>query len=136
MVIKTELPAEFPVIESDTNRVRQILGNLMSNAIKYASNGSVTVRVDAGEGNGAPGPGRWAAVHVTDAGPGISAGQLKVLFEEFKRLKPAGEAGSGIGLAISRTLARLLGGDITVESSVGKGSTFTLWLPLKRRTRE
>ncbi|MGH7469490.1 MAG: MHYT domain-containing protein [Longimicrobiales bacterium] len=132
MVIKTDLPAEFPAIESDTSRVRQILGNLISNAIKYAANGSLTVRVDAGEGDGAPGPGRWAAVHVTDTGPGITPEQLKLLFQEFKRLEPAGEGGAGIGLAISRTLARVLGGDITVVSRVGKGSTFTLWLPVNK----
>jgi signal transduction histidine kinase len=131
LVMKAELPDEFPTIESDTGRVRQILGNLMSNAIKYAPHGSVTVRVDTGEGDHAPGPGRWAAVHVTDTGPGLSPEQLKLLFEEFKRLEPAAEGGTGIGLAISRTLARLLGGEITVVSTVGKGSTFTLWLPLK-----
>jgi signal transduction histidine kinase len=133
LALKADVPAEFPMIESDTGRVRQILGNLISNAIKYARHGSVTVRVDTGEGDHAPGPGRWAAVHVTDTGPGLSPEQLKLLFEEFKRLEPATDGGSGIGLAISRTLARLLGGEITVVSKVGQGSTFTLWLPLNRR---
>jgi PAS domain S-box-containing protein len=131
LVMNVELPDEFPTIESDPGRVRQILGNLMSNAIKYAPHGSVTVRAETGEGDGTPGPGRWAGVHVTDTGPGLSAEQLRLLFEEFKRLEPAAEGGTGIGLAISRTLARLLGGDITVVSAVGHGSTFTLWLPLK-----
>jgi signal transduction histidine kinase len=131
LVVNVELPDEFPSIESDAGRVRQILGNLMSNAIKYAPQGSVTLRVETSEGDHAPGPGRWAAVHVTDTGPGLSADQLKLLFEEFKRLEPTAKGGSGIGLAISRTLARLLGGDISVVSTVGKGSTFTLWLPLR-----
>jgi PAS domain S-box-containing protein len=131
LVIKADLPDECPTIESDTGRIRQILSNLISNAIKYAPHGSVTVRIDVGEDEHAPGPGRWAAVHVTDTGPGLSSEQLKLLFEEFSRLAPDAQGGSGIGLAISRTLARLLGGDITVVSKVDEGSTFTLWLPLK-----
>ena len=67
----------------------------------------------------------------TTCGPGLSAEQIRNLFEEFKRFAPTDEGGSGIGLAISRTLARLLHGDVTVMSTVGQGSTFTLWLPLK-----
>ena len=129
--MNADLPASFPLIESDAGRVRQILGNLMSNAIKYTRRGSVTVRVETGEGGRAPGSGHWAAVSVIDTGPGLSSEQMRVLFEEFKRFAPNVEGGTGIGLAISRTLARLLGGDITVVSAVGHGSTFTLWLPLK-----
>jgi signal transduction histidine kinase len=131
LIMNADLPAYFPVIESDAGRVRQILGNLMSNAIKYTPKGSVTVRIDTGEGDHAPSPGHWAAVRVTDTGPGLSSEQIRALFEEFKRFAPGVEGGTGIGLAISRTLARLLGGDITVVSTVGQGSTFTLWLPLK-----
>lgn len=131
--LEIAVPDEFPVIESDGSRVRQILGNLLSNAVKYTPAGRVTVRVDIREGGNAPGPGRWATVDVSDTGPGIPREQLELLFQEFRRLETAGETrGAGIGLAISQRLARALGGDITVVSEVGAGSTFTLWLPLVR----
>lgn len=128
-----EVPAQVPVIHSDADRARQILGNLVSNAVKYTETGGVTVRLAVREGAGAPGPGRWVAVDVIDTGPGISAEEQEFLFKEFSRLETAGEAkGVGIGLAISQAIAHALGGGITVESEVGKGSTFTLWLPVER----
>ncbi|HEX7120302.1 MAG TPA: PAS domain S-box protein [Longimicrobiales bacterium] len=128
--LTVEAPDTVPVIESDANRVRQILGNLLSNAVKYTERGSITMRLDVREGGNAPGPGRWIAIDVADTGPGIPEDQIKLLFQEFRRLDQTGQRkGAGIGLAISRRVARALGGDITVESEVGKGSTFTLWLP-------
>ena len=131
LALKIEVSKTLPSIDSDPNRVRQILGNLVSNAIKYTEKGSVTVRVEAREGGKAPGPGRWVAVDVTDTGPGIPENQQGLLFQEFRRLETAGdERGLGIGLAISRRIARALGGDVTVHSEVGRGSTFVLWLPL------
>lgn len=66
---------------------------------------------------------------MTDTGPGIPAEKQELIFEEFTRLDPEAQHGAGVGLAISRKMARLLGGDISVESEVGRGSTFTLWLP-------
>ena len=67
---------------------------------------------------------------MADTGPGIPAGTRELIFQEFTRLDPAAQHGAGAGLAISRRIARLLGGDISVESGAGGGSTFTLWLPL------
>jgi signal transduction histidine kinase len=94
------------------------------------------VRLAVREGGKAPGPGRWIVVEISDTGPGISAEQQKQLFQEFRRLDTAGEAkGAGIGLAISMKIAQVLGGTITVESEVGEGSTFTLWLPIERKDR-
>jgi signal transduction histidine kinase len=69
------------------------------------------------------------AIRVADTGPGIPADKQERIFQEFTRLDPEAEQGAGVGLAISRRIARLLGGDITVESAEGRGSTFTLWLP-------
>jgi signal transduction histidine kinase len=69
-------------------------------------------------------------VSVTDAGRGIPADKLEAVFQEFVRLQPGGAWSSGLGLPISRRLARLLGGELTVESESGRGSVFTLWLPL------
>lgn len=127
--LTTEVSDEVPVIESDASRIRQIIGNLLSNAVKFTERGSVTVRAGTREGEGAPGPGRWVAIDVVDTGPGISPEQQRRLFQEFSRVAETGKKGTGIGLAISRRLARALGGEITLQSEVGKGSTFTLWLP-------
>ena len=124
-------PDHIPVIESDSTRVRQVLGNLLSNAVKYTEQGSVVVTVGVRSGADAPGPGEWVTAEVRDTGPGIAPEQQSMLFKEFSRLEP-GKEGAGIGLAISRLVARALGGEITVSSEPGKGSVFTLWLPCVR----
>ena len=132
VAIEAQISEAVPVIESDEGRIRQILGNLLSNAIRYTpENGRVIVRVGSGENGSAPGAGRWVALAVKDTGPGIPREQQEAIFEEFRRVETTTEGGAGIGLSISRILARALGGDITVESEVGKGSTFTVWLPVR-----
>lgn len=136
LAIHVDAPAELPPVESDPARVRQVLSNLVSNAVKYTARGGITLRIHIRSDATAPGPGRWAALDVTDTGPGIPRDQRPLLFREFTRLAAAGaEEGAGLGLAISRRIARALGGDLTVESEVGKGSTFTLWLPLDHAAR-
>lgn len=127
--LQVRVPSTIPVIRSDAGRIRQILGNLISNAVKYTEQGEVTVRVAAREDGGTPGPGRWVGVAVSDTGPGIPPEKQELLFEEYRRIEPDREGGAGLGLAISRRLAELLGGGVTVSSDVGVGSTFTLWLP-------
>lgn len=131
LTLEIRVPDEVPVIHSDTGRVRQILGNLVSNAVKYTPDGTITVAVDTREDPGAPGPGEWVAVAVRDTGPGIPRDQQHLLFQEFARIEPGTGTGAGIGLAISRRLASALGGDITLDSDAGQGATFTLWLPLE-----
>jgi signal transduction histidine kinase len=109
---------------TDAQRVRQILLNLLSNAIKFTEHGQVvlTLRATSGE----------LRLAVRDTGIGIPAASLKELFQDFHQLE-AGDGrrheGTGVGLALSRRLARALGGDVEVESLEGKGSTFTLVLP-------
>lgn len=121
---------ELPPIDSDSTRVRQILANLVSNAVKYTPRGGrIEIAVRDRSDADAPGPGRWAAIDVRDNGPGIPAEQQRKLFEEFTRFDPSAAQGAGIGLSISRRLAHALGGSITVRSDVGAGSTFTLWIP-------
>lgn len=121
-------------IESDSSRVRQILANLVSNAVKYTpSGGHVEVAVRIGANGDAPRPGDWVALEVSDDGPGISVEKQRTLFEEFARFDPEAAPGAGIGLAISQRIARALGGTITVQSQEGAGSTFTLWLPAPSR---
>jgi len=137
LALAVEVEDGLPTIGSDADRIRQVVGNLVSNAVKYTERGGVTVRAGVRTGGRAPGPGRWIAVEVIDTGPGISRDQQRLLFQEFARLTTAaGTRGAGIGLAISRRIARALDGDITVESEEGRGSTFTLWLPLAMEERE
>lgn len=114
---------------TDPIRVRQILSNLLSNAVKYTPRGGIVVEAELRTDGRAPRDGDWIAISVTDTGPGIPAEKQELIFEEFTRLDPEAQHGAGVGLAISRKMARLLGGDISVESEVGRGSTFTLWLP-------
>jgi PAS domain S-box-containing protein len=132
LALETQFPGEFPVIESDPGRVRQVLGNLISNAIKYTPKGRVYIAVGIREEGPNGHAGRWIAVDVADTGRGIPREQWSLLFQEFVRLDPDAERGAGIGLAISRKIAEALGGVITMESEVAKGSTFTLWLPMTR----
>ena len=115
-----------PPARADAARVRQIVGNLLTNAIKYTSRGSVMVRVQSGDEN-APAPGSWVRVDVEDTGRGISAEDQARVFDEFSRLS-RDEPGAGLGLAISRNLAEAQGGAITLRSEQGAGSCFTLWL--------
>jgi signal transduction histidine kinase len=147
--------ASLPKLRTDPTHLRQILVNLIGNAIKYTPAGGVAVRArlvgaaartvrpprratpdDPVLASQSPDPRRvWIALQVVDTGVGISPADQSRIFEEFEQVNagPRSESmqrGTGLGLAISRRLAQLLGGDIRVESQVGKGSTFTLWLPV------
>jgi|SRR5690554_586229 len=115
---------------TDPSRVTQVLANLLSNAVKYAPGCRIEVRAELRREQEGPRRGEWITVSVADEGPGIPPERHEHVFLEFTRLDPDAQRGAGVGLAISRRLARMLGGDITLVSEVGKGSTFTLWLPL------
>jgi len=118
---------ELPPLRSDRQKVKQVLVNLLSNALKFTATG--TIRIEATV-EAAPGPWR-IAVH--DTGSGIAVSDRERIFEAFEQAGPTGRvsAGTGLGLAISRRLARLLGGDVNVDSTPGMGSTFVLSLPLE-----
>ena len=116
-------------VEGDPTRVRQVLNNLISNAIKFTRTGSVTLRLEA-----EPGPtGHRVSLAVVDTGAGMTPEQLGRLFTAFDQLG-AGTArkhgGSGLGLFISRQLARLMGGDLTAASEPGGGATFEMRITL------
>jgi len=115
-----------PVAHADRDKVQQVVLNLLSNAIKATPPGG-RVRLEC-----EPGPGGEVVVRVSDTGTGIPAEKLVSIFDPFvqvdRKLNRPSE-GVGLGLAISRDLARGMGGDLTVESEVGRGSTFTLRLP-------
>ncbi|HUF64673.1 MAG TPA: HAMP domain-containing sensor histidine kinase [Gemmatimonadaceae bacterium] len=120
-------------VESDADRIRQILGNLLSNAIKYTPRGGeIRVILDVVTRSGH----NWGTISVADSGTGIPADMHEAVFAEFTRLDAhRHEPGAGLGLSIARQLARLLGGDLTLESEPGRGSTFTLLLPLEQQER-
>jgi CheY-like chemotaxis protein len=111
---------------TDGQRVTQILRNLLSNAVKFTEHGEVALTVAPAENN-------TLRIDVRDSGIGIPADKLEMIFEAFQQADGSTSrqyGGSGLGLSISREFSRLLGGRITVSSDVGKGSVFTLWLPL------
>jgi PAS domain S-box-containing protein len=120
----------------DAGRVRQILINILGNAVKFTPSGG-EVRVSAGSIQNPPGKavlpgaGPWVYIRVEDSGPGIPEERLEAVFEPFKQANVSDSqkfGGTGLGLAISRRLARLMGGDLTVHSEVGRGSSFFLTL--------
>ncbi|HSU96635.1 MAG TPA: ATP-binding protein [Gemmatimonadaceae bacterium] len=129
--------------DGDEDRVRQILVNLLSNAVKFTEGGGA-VELKYGEANRPDPEARLGSrdgcifFRVTDTGTGIPSDQLSRIFEPFVQVDSGHTRpndGSGLGLAISRRLARLMRGDITVHSTVGEGSTFTLWLPSSGETK-
>ena len=127
--LEHELGPEVGEMTSDRRRVEQVVLNLLSNAVKFTDHGSVTLSCDA--------DGERATIRVVDTGIGICAEDLDKLFRPFRQVD-AGTArhyeGTGLGLSISRKLAELLGGSIDVTSEPGRGSTFTVVLPLRRKT--
>jgi signal transduction histidine kinase/CheY-like chemotaxis protein/HAMP domain-containing protein len=119
-------------IVTDEQRLEQILRNLLSNAVKFTDEGSVTLRITASEAGGTD----ILAFSVTDTGIGIPDEKLALIFEAFQQADGTTSrkyGGTGLGLNISREIARLLGGEIRVSSAPGEGSTFTLLLPVSPR---
>ena len=112
-----------PVVRADEKRLRQILINVLGNAVKYTGRGSVRLRVRHVR--------EMATFEVEDTGPGISAGEIERIFEPFARGSAAEQAsGAGLGLTISRMFADVMGGQLSVESRVGEGSLFRIRLYL------
>jgi signal transduction histidine kinase len=146
--------ATLPRVRTDPTHLRQILVNLIGNAVKYTPAGGISVRARLIGGPSRPTPlpsatpddsaspvqtpdirRPWIALQVADTGVGIAHADQARIFEEIEQVNagPRGDSmqrGTGLGLAISRRLAQLLGGDISVDSQIGKGSTFTVWLPV------
>lgn len=126
--IKVEIDSDLNSINVDKLRLRQVLLNLLSNAIKFTQNGIIDLQARMlNVGNE-----QIIEVTVRDTGIGISGKDMPTIFNPFTQIDDtyAGQyEGSGLGLAISRNLCRMMGGDIYVESTLGKGSVFTVWLP-------
>ena len=126
---KLDLTRDLPHVRTDSELIGQALHRLVINAINYTPAGSVIVstalRAESDQS--------WITIRVQDTGPGITPDDLPHIFERFYRGRSAADyktPGTGIGLSISREIAEKLGGRLTVETEVGVGSTFTLWLPM------
>ncbi|MBL8061538.1 MAG: PAS domain-containing protein [Anaerolineales bacterium] len=122
-----EISEDMPIsIVGDSQRLKQILVNLISNAVKFTEEGGISVKIYKSA------PNEWK-MQVSDTGPGISPEAMKTIFEPFKQLPEANRIlrkGYGLGLSITKQLIKLMGGDVTLESEPGKGTTFTATLPL------
>ena len=130
--LASNIDPALPVVTSDASRIRQIVLNLTSNAIKFTERGSITLTARRDPHD----PDNRVLLEVRDTGIGIARRDQTRIFEEFEQVRPTGrgdsmQRGTGIGLAISRKLARLLGGDLRVYSRVRRGSIFTLELPIR-----
>jgi CheY-like chemotaxis protein len=120
--------AEAHTMKADATKLRQVIFNLLSNASKFARGGAITLRVDRRRVDGRD----WIYIAVKDTGIGMTPEQLGRLFQEFSQAEAStarNYGGTGLGLALSRRFCRLMGGDITVQSALGQGSTFTVSLP-------
>lgn len=121
-----DIDRDLPKISCDRRRVRQVLLNLLTNAIKFTENGSITLRVKD----------HWRNVQfaVIDTGPGISQAEQEMIFEPFMQTESGAKQvqGTGLGLPISRSLVQVHGGELWVESQAGKGSSFFFTLPANR----
>jgi signal transduction histidine kinase len=131
LTLTVDVPGAPFIVETDRVRVRQIISNLLSNAIKYTDHGSIELRVHDEPADGGGEHERWALIDVRDTGRGVEPDKWDAIFEEFVRLGASEKSGAGLGLAVSQRLALALGGRISVQSEVGRGSTFTLRLPLR-----
>ena len=122
IALRMEIEATAKRLRCDVDRILQMLGNLLGNAIKFTpSGGTVILRATGAE--------REISFAVADTGPGIPEAQIPSLFEAFWQGAPGSTSGAGLGLAIAKGIVDAHGGTITVESTVGAGTTFTVVLP-------
>jgi signal transduction histidine kinase len=123
VTLELQCPSSAPPLRTDPMRFEQILVNLLTNAIRHSpEERPVLIRAATADSE--------VAIGVTDQGPGIPQDLQARIFEPFERFDPLSGVGTGLGLPVSRRLAEVLGGRLTVESSRGRGATFTLTLPL------
>ena len=124
--LQINLPAEhLPELHADPTRLQQVLNNLLSNAVKFTEQGSITINARQQDEN--------LLISIRDTGPGIPAESQEIVFEKFKQLEnflTRQHGGTGLGLAVVKQLLERMGGQITLDSTVGIGSTFTLHLPI------
>jgi PAS domain S-box-containing protein len=124
LVFELDITPNLPLAQGNKARLEQVVTNLLGNAIKFTEQGRITVRACRANDR--------VRLSITDTGIGIAPEHLEVIFQEFRRVETADRRvnGAGLGLAISRRLVELMGGTINVESALGRGSTFTIELPM------
>jgi signal transduction histidine kinase len=131
LALKTEITKKLPVGLGDEQRLTQVLLNLVGNAIKFTDTGEVRITATAANGH--------FTVAVTDTGPGIPPAELTRVFEQFHQIDNSNtkaKGGTGLGLAIAKQIVEMHGGRIWVESTVGKGATFQMDLPIRAEQRK
>ena len=129
----SDSPMKKKFFRADAFRIRQILDNLVSNAIKYTDRGNVTIQAQVSEILGKP----TLTLSVKDTGKGMTDEEKQKVFQAFTRLKSAqGIEGTGLGLSITQELVSLLGGEIILHSTLGKGSTFIVTIPIEPAPKE
>jgi signal transduction histidine kinase len=135
LVLTLGVGPALPRCVTDPSQFRQVIVNLVGNAIKFTPSGTIQLRARQAAAVGAPGPGAWLEVQVADSGIGIAAADQARVFDEFEQVDAGARTvsasrGVGLGLPISRRIARHLGGELTLASAPGEGSVFSLWLPV------
>jgi len=128
LTVTSKLSDESPIMISDRQKVKQVIVNLLSNALKFTHQGGIEIGVDFDTSV------NLATIAVTDTGIGIAPEHHDKIFEDFRQVddSPSRQyGGTGLGLAICRRLANALGGRITLQSRLGEGSTFTLTIPVE-----
>ncbi|MCK5361660.1 MAG: HAMP domain-containing histidine kinase, partial [Gammaproteobacteria bacterium] len=126
LLLKVTMPQDLPVGRGDEQRITQAFLNIVGNAMKFTEKGEIHVQVSADNGN--------FVVAVSDTGPGISESERNRIFEEFQQADSSStrsKGGTGLGLAIATRMVELHGGRVWVESTLGKGSTFTFSVPIR-----
>jgi signal transduction histidine kinase len=125
VVFRADIPGDLPAVTAEPAKLRVVVQNLLGNAEKFTAQGTITLEAKVISGE-------QVAIRISDTGPGISPEHHEAIFGLFHQLDGSGAHGKGVGLglALARRFARMMGGDITVESCPGRGSSFTVVLPL------
>ena len=129
--LKLRVTPDLGAMRSDVTKFKQVLLNLLSNAAKFTEAGTITLSAERGPGSGPEGQ-DWMTLQVSDPGIGMTERQLAKLFQRFQQADASTTrkfGGTGLGLALTKAFSTMLGGDVEVESSPGRGSVFTVRLP-------
>ena len=130
--LSVDCPADIGIMRSDPMKLRQVLYNLLSNAAKFTENGDIRVRVYRAFSKNGPDDGGNMVIAVADSGSGIAPEQIEAAFTAFEQTdssRETAQSGTGLGLPICRHYCAMMGGTISVDSELGRGSTFTVRLP-------